>query len=310
MMTLRHILFALERLRDISERVTGTNFGLTGMSLAEQGWFMPDGHLTHVHAPFLDSEEEVEVTVDEDAGLYRYVSAQRGARVVTRPLSEIALYRANPDAILEHLASLLAIRQTATARRQCLVNGHLWYLGEFRIGNTPASAPIFYGRALSAVPANLLEEKLTDSRHEHAGIVLTPNLPARPIATRHPLRLLDDFLHAADGRECFDLPALTRVLTGKPADAANVAEEWFDEPGGELKLRHLLKPEKFIGIQKAIIALFWRARDGDCLAWTQDVKNQSGSVADTLDKAMGGKERRELFIERTPLRGCYRLRRR
>ncbi len=309
MTTLRHILFALERLRDISERVTRANLGLTGMNRVDHAGFIPDGHLTHVLAPFLDSEEEVEVTVDEDSGVYRYVSPQRGTRLVTRPLAEISLYRVNPDVILDHLATLLNIRQTVTSRRQCLVAGHLWYLGEFRIGNMPASAPIFYGRALGAAPASLLEERLTDGRHEHAGIVLTPFLPARPIATRHPLRRLDDFLHTADGKEFFDLPALTRVLTGKPAGAADIAEEWFDEPGGELKLRHLPKPEKFTGIQKNIIALFWRSRDGDCLEWTQDVKTQSGSVSPTLDTAMGGNETRERFIERVS-RGCYRLRRR
>ncbi len=309
MLTLRHILFTLERFRDFSERVTSANLGLTGMSLVDHAWLIPEGYLTHMSAPFLDSEEEVEVTVDEDAGTYRYVSPQRGARVVTRPLAEISLYRVNPDAVIEHLAALLNIRQTVTSRRQCLVAGHLWYLGEFRIGNTPASAPIYYGRALSAAPSTLLEEKLTDSRHEHAGIVLTPFLPTRSIATRHPLRLLDELLHITDGKEFFDLPALTRVLTGKPAGTTDLAEEWFDEPGGELKLRHLLKPEKFTGIQKNIIALFWRARDGDCLEWTQDIKTQSGSVSPTLDAAMGGKENRERFIERVS-RGCYRLRRR
>jgi len=309
MMTLRHILLALERLRDISGRVTSANLGLTSMNLAGHAWFMPDGHLTHVPAPFLDSEEEVEVTLDEDAGIYRYVSPQRGTRLVTRPLAEISLYKVNPDAVLGDMASLLGMHQTVKSRRACLVAGHLWYLGEFRIGSTPASAPIFYGRALSAAPIALLEEKLIDGRHEHAGIVLSPSLPTKPIATLHPVRQLDDFLLAADGKEFFDLPALTRALTGKPADAAAVADEWFDEPGGELKLRHLLKSVTFTGFQKNIIAIFWRARNGECLEWTQEVKTQSGSVAPTLDAAMGGKERRELFIERVS-RGCYQLRRR
>ena len=310
MVTLRQILHALERFREISDRATLANLGLIGMNLADHPWFIPDGHLTHVPAPFLDSDEEVEIKVDEDAGLYRYVSPQRGARVVTRPLAEIHLYRVNPDAILGDMASLLGIYQTVKSRRTCLVAGHLWYLGDFRIGSTPASAPIFYGRALSSAPVTLLKEKLTDSIHEHAGIVLTPSLPTWSIVTRYPVRLLDDFLHAADDKEFFDLSALTRALTGKPAGTAEVADEWFDEPGGVLKLRHFPKPVTFTGYQKNIIAIFWRSRDGDCLEWTQDVKTQSGSVADTLDKAMGGKTRRELFIERTALRGCYRLRRR
>ncbi len=309
MPTLRHLLLALERFREISERVTSANLGLSGMNLAGHPWFMPDGCLTHVLAPFLDSEEEVEVTLDEEAGVYRYMSPQRGARVVTRPLAEISLYRVNPDAILGDMASLLGIYQTVKSRRACLVAGHLWYLGEFRIGSSPASAPMFYGRALSAAPAGALEERLLDGIHEHAGIVLTPILPTRPIATRHRLRLLDDFLYVDDGKEAFDLSALTQVLTGKPARAAEVAEEWFDEPGGVLKLRHLPKPVAFTGFQKNIIAMFWRARDGECLEWTQDVKTQSGSVAPTLDAAMGGKENREMFIERVS-RGCYRLRRR
>lgn len=303
------ILHVLERLRDVSEPITSAIVGLTAMANASPQWFIPDGHLTHVPVPFLDSEDEVEVTVDEEAGQYRYVSVQRSRRVVTRPLAEIILYQINLNAILDHLVSMLNIHQTATARRQCLVPGHLWYLGDFRIGNTPASAPIFYGRALSAVPAGLLEVKLNSAIYEHAGIVLTSHIPTTTFAARHPPRLLDDFLHTAVEAEFFDVPALTRVLTGTSSPEHGHADEWFDEICGRLKLRHLQKAETFVGIQKNIIAMYWRARDGDCLEWTQDVKTQSGSVATTLDKAMGGKKRRELFINHTGTRGCYRLRR-
>ncbi len=303
------VLIALERLREVSDVVTGANIGLTAMAGAGPRWFIPDGHLTHVVVPFLDSDDEVEVTVNEDTQQYQYVSLQQSRRVVTRPLAEIILYQVNLNAILDHLASMLNIRQTATTRRQCLVPGHLWYLGEFRIGNTAASAPIFYGRALSAAPSSLLEERLTSAIHEHAGIVLTPNIPTTTFSTRHPPRSMNDFLHTVDGNETFDVVALTRVLTGASSAEHGQADESFDEIEGRLKLRHLPKTETFSGIQKKIIAIFWRARDGDCLEWTQDVKTQSGSVATTLDKAMGGKERRELYIEHTGTRGCYRLRR-
>jgi hypothetical protein len=303
------VLHALERLRDVSERVTRANLGLTAMATANSQWFIADGHLTHVPVPFLDCEDESEVMIDEGAGHYHYFSLQRSRCKVTRPLAEIILYQINLNAILDSLASLLNIRQTATSRRQCLVPGHLWYLGEYRIGKTQASAPIFYGRALSAAPAGLLQEKLTSSIHEHAGIVLTPSIPTTIFATRHPPRLLDDFLYTDDGSEFFDTSALTRVLADVSSTEHGHADEWFDEVKGRLKLRHLAKHETFVGFQKNIIALFWRARDGDSLEWTQDVKSQSGSVAPTLDKAMGGKERRELFIEHTGTRGCYRLRR-
>lgn len=64
----------------------------------------------------------------------------------------------------------------------------------------------------------------------------------------------------------------------------------------------------FDGIQAKVIEIFWAARDAAPLSWSADVKQRSGSVAPTLDKAMGGKARREQFIE-TVSRGRYRLRR-
>lgn len=306
MTMLRSMLFALERLHTPSDRVLGTNIGGTHVVLATHECLMPDGHLTHVMAPFLDSDEEVEVEIDEAAGVYRYFSPRQRTRVVTRPLAEIALYRFRLDAIFDHLTTLLDIRPTATTRRRCLVDGHLWYLGAFRIGK--ASAPVFYGRALPAAPAGSIETALADYLLGSGGVVLTPTVPRLALPLRRQLRAIDDLLYMEDGQERFDLDGLGRILSGLPAESENLPDEWFDEAQGRLKLRHLPEAKSFEGIQKKIISIFWKARDGAPLRWTEDVKAQSGSVAPTLDKAMGGKEKREPYIDLV-MRGHYRLRR-
>ncbi len=297
------VLVALERLRDVSDVVTSANIGLTAMTRAGPRWFIPDGYLTHVVVPFLDSDDEVEVTVDEDAQQYQYVSLQQSRRVVTRPLAEIVLYQVNLNAIFDHLASMLNIRQTATTHRQCLVPGHLWYLGEFRIGSTPASAPIFYGRALSAAPASLLQEKLTSAIHEHAGIVLTPSLPTAKFTARHQSHVLDDFLLTDDEAESFDVDSLTRVLAGKLSPVQYLR-------GNLLMLPHFSGARLLSDERKAIVKAAW-GLDGAAPPITKwvDVNVIANTGYQSFDDAFEKDPvKRDEIFERVD-RGKYRLRR-
>ncbi len=306
---LRRFLFLLERLPTVLDPILGMDVGTSDAIQDHHHWLVPDGHLTHVMVPFLDSEEEVEVEADADAKTYTYRSPQQHGRIVTRPLDEIAIYRIHLDAVLDHVTALLKIRPTATTQRRCLVSEHLWYLGALRIGTTQVSVSIFYGRALQAAPDGVIVAKLADPLLGDGGIVLTPVAPEITLPLRRELRAIDDLLYVHDGQELFNLDALGRILSGMPADAGDFGPEWFDEASGRLMLRHLAQPVTFKGYQKKIISIFWKARDGAPLRWTEDVMAQSGSSLSTLDKAMGGREKRELCIDRLLPRGNYRLRR-
>lgn len=302
-------LHCLEQMRTMGSTLIGSQLGSFGCTLLDQRWIASIGYLSHIDVEVWDDvKKEVEVEIDEAAGRYTYPNPHRPKVILGGPLAEITRYRFQHEPFFDHLATLLGIEPRFSGRRRCLVDHHLWYLGDIRIGGGRAFAPVFFGRLLKRAPADEICAKLADPAFGTGGVVLALTDPKLALPHGHQMRAVVDLLIVKDGVECFDLPMLERILGGLPADPADEPEEWLDAKTGRLKLKHLDAPVMFEGIQAKIIALFWKARDGAPLSWTSDVKSQSGSVAPTLDKAMGGKERRELFIE-TVTRGKYRLRR-
>ena len=69
-------LARLEGLRTTQARVLFTLLGRGRGAFLQRGWVTPGDYLTHVMVPFFGSEQEVEVQIDEDAGVYRYRSLQ------------------------------------------------------------------------------------------------------------------------------------------------------------------------------------------------------------------------------------------
>jgi len=69
-------------------------------------WLVTAGYQTHLLVPVRDGHEDVEVEIDKDAGVFRYWSPGRKSCVVSRPLSEIALYAFNVDVWLDELTDV------------------------------------------------------------------------------------------------------------------------------------------------------------------------------------------------------------
>ena len=299
----------LEQLPGVDRTLIGSTLAELRQTLFDQRWIVPIGYLSHVDVEVWDEvREEVEVEIDEAASLYRYPHPHQRRVIFSRPLTDITRYRFQLDAFFDRVAQMLGIEPRFAGRRRCLIGHHLWYLGDLRIGSSHAFAPVFFGRRLKALPAEQITTALSDLAFGTGGVVLALTDPKLALPNGHQVRAVADLLIVEDGVEQFDLPVLERILVGLPADPADEPEEWFDAKTGRLQLKHLEAPVMFEGIQAKIIELFWKAQDGAPLSWTAEVKGRSGSVAPTLDKAMGGKERRELFIE-IVTRGKYRLRR-
>ena len=85
-------LARLEGVHATQSEVLFTPLGRGRGAFIQRGWITPGDYLTHVMVPFFGSEQEVEVEIDEDAGVYRYRSLQVQGRIVVEPLAEIALY--------------------------------------------------------------------------------------------------------------------------------------------------------------------------------------------------------------------------
>lgn len=303
---LESFFWALERAYRVEESVLGLHLGYDLPTFLQRGWLRPDGYLTHTMIPFLDSEELVEVEVDEVAGVFYYLSPQRRDQRCSRPLDEIALYQLQLPKVLDEVRQLLTIEPSQVSRRPCLIDNHLWHLGNVRLAGTHTFAPLFVGRQLHRTPHALLQQTLADPLFDTGGIVLTLIGESLPLPRQHQCRAWTDFLREENGITTWDTQAMDRMLRGWSAEASNEPAEWFEEKTGYLKLNHLEKAVKFTGIQKKIITVFWNARHTSSLTWVE-VRRLSNSAAKELERAFGGNKPWSLFFERVSY-GHYRLR--
>lgn len=154
----------LDRLQTSDQTLAGAHLkGRLATALQQRGWLAPIGYFSHIDVEVLDDVyEEVEVTIDEVAGCYSYPHPYRPAFVFNEPLAEISRYRFQWQPFFDHLASLLSIEPRFASRRRCLVDHHLWYLGDLRVGNRHALAPVFFGRRLKDAPAEQVTSALSD----------------------------------------------------------------------------------------------------------------------------------------------------
>lgn len=295
-------LIALERARKLDDLlVAGELRGFTEMFLARR-WIVVDGYQTSLLAPVLDTEEEVDVVIDEDARTFSYRSCGWRSRQITRPLSEITLYAPNVDAWLDELTNIFDIETARRARKRELIEAHLWHLGDLRIGRTHQFAPLYVARRLGQCTSDW-EVVLRDQVRPSQGIVLTATDVDLELPNSHQARALASLL--VDGLEetrC-NLEVLDRLLKGSSADANQ--DEYFDERTGVLKLTHMDEAKTFAeGYQRAVIALYWKARHEHSVKWS-DARTRTNCGRDP-DSVFGKGVWRE-WLENVG-HGLYRIR--
>ena len=210
-----HLRFftAIDRLSSLDTPVLATTFGRDRSQLLQRGWITDEGHLTHVMAPFLDSECEVEIEADPEAGYYRYRSPLDG-RTVVQPLNEIALCGIQIERWLTDLARMVGIEDRRRASRPCLTPQHLWHLGDLRVAGTHDFAPVFVGRAWARAQAVNTSSVLADPAWSRGGVILQARQVQADLPRDHVIRALDEFVHPDDGQDVFDASAFDRVLRG------------------------------------------------------------------------------------------------
>ena len=303
---LTETLQRLDRLDTMDGTLFGSELRSFGRVLLDKGWIAAIGYFSHIDVEVMDDIfEEVEVTVDEAAGLYTYPHPFRRKVILSGSLAEVTRYRFQREPFFDHLATLLGIEPRFAGRRRCLVEHHLWYLGEIRVGHSHAFAPIFFGRRLKDVSAEQITSALSDPAFGSGGVVLALKDPKTAMPNGHQVRAVTDLLIVEDGVEQFDLPMLERILVGLPADPEDEPEEWFDPKTGGLRLRHLQETAYFSGIQLQIVEFFWKSRDGAPLSWAE-VKRRTFTASKGIDDAFKGRDWSQ-WIERVG-HGKLRLR--
>lgn len=300
-------LIAIDRLSSLATPVLATMLGRDCSQFLQRGWVTAEGHLTHVMAPFLDSECEVEIEADPDAGCYRYRSPLDG-RTVVQPLNEIALYGIQIEPWLADLARLIGIEDRRRASRPCRTPQHLWHLGELRVAGTHDFAPVFVGRAWMRAPSAETSAALADSVWPRGGVILQACRSHAVLPRDHVIRALDEFVRVDGGQDVFDASAFDRVLRGyvTPSGAPEPVE-FFQ--GNRLKLPHFPESRELSAERAKIIKQMWSA-DGKAapeVSWAE-VNRVANTGYQSFDDAFGGKAEREDVIALVK-RGKYRIRR-
>lgn len=296
-------LVVLERARTLDARLVADELRGHAAAFLSRRWIVADGHQTSILVPVMDSEEEVEVDIDDGSGTFSFRSPGLRSRIITRPLSEIAIYAFNVDAWLDEIAALIDIEPARRARKREVLDEHLWHLGDVRVGRTHQFAPIYVARRLDSCASDW-RKALIDGRRPSQGIVLTAFETEADLPNSHQSCCIDNLLvNGADGVVC-DFEILNRLLQGRAADASD-PDEYFDERTGELKLACVDGAKLFKGKQLAVIAVLWKARHQHSVKW-----------ADVMTRAACGKDPDSVFgpdwntwLERVAgPRGHYRLR--
>lgn len=306
-------LGAIERSRCSSSLALASELGLSwcGQAFLQRGWIAQRGYLTHVPVPVLDTEQDVEVQIDLQAQVYSYRSPQYRARILQRPLADIALYAFEMDAWLADLAALMGIEQRRQpACRVCFAD-HLWHLGDLRIAGTHEFAPVFVTRAWERAPHSQVRAVLEDPIWPRGGIVLRylhqQRLPIS-LPREHVMRGLDEFVGTDNGQDVFDASAFDRVLRGRATTGAKPEPEQFLQ-GTRLRLPHFAQSRVLPHKQAEIVRLMWgvQGRPAPDMSWSE-VKAKTDTGCQSFDDAFGGKAEREDVIAMVK-RGRYRLRR-
>jgi hypothetical protein len=306
-----HIAFlaALDQAGDLAKPVCAYRMGRCGDDFVERRWLRPaHAYLTRQMVSFLDSEIEVEVEIDEDAGVYRYRSPQWRSRILTRPLSEIALHDFCVDAWLHDLGEWIGLEQP-DAKAQARILGHLWHLGNFRVCKTAEPAPVLVARRLQSASPEVLLSALADPAWARRGIVLMHERPSHPLLGIHEARALSEFIKKQEGRDQFDSAALARVLRSlMPPGAFEERTQYLD--GDDLKLPHFESASRLSPVRARIVRASW-GTDGHpppVVTWAE-IKIKANSSYQSFDDAFrDGKLKREEVFDLVE-RGKYRLRR-
>ena len=299
----------IERVRSVEPRVISTTVGHHCAEFVRRRWVVEDGYLTRVMVPFLDSEEEVEADIDEDAGVFRYRSPQQRSRIVTRPLSDIVLYALRIDTWLTDLCSLIGIEPRQLSQRRTRVPDHLWHLGNARIAGTHDFAPVFVGRLWERAPAAETTPVLCDAAWPRGGVLLRHRPSSDSLPRDHVMRSLIDFIRVEDGQDVFDASAFDRVLRGFVTSNGDAEPEQFLQ-GTRVKLPHFEKSRLVSDTRAAILKFMWgvEGKTPPAMKWAE-VKSKVDCGYRSFDEAFGDKATREEYLLLVKAGGHYQVRR-
>lgn len=261
------------------------------------------GYASHILVPAREDEIEVDIEVDTGNELAWYRCPETRIRRSV-PLDEARLLQLAPDWIKDSLCDGLNIPQHLR-RHQVIEHDRLWLLGSAIIDRAPTS--IYLARSMKTSCDSILQ-KLGEQTTPPSALVISLNPPpvdsvAFPAHTH--LALLDKLYVTGENSARINIAYLEHLLSGSPDGEARPDSYLLrHEDSVELCLRG--RKGTFSGIQGEIIAFMWenRAVEGG-FSW-KEITNKTHAQSRGIDDAMGGKSRRELWVERVS-HGKFRI---
>ena len=298
-------LATLERAPKVDSRVMAPALGQCRAEFLRRGWVTFSDYLSHIMVPFLDSDQEVEVEIDDDAGVFRYRSPQQRGRIVEKPLADITLHAFQVEVWLNELVTLIGIEPRKLSTRRARVAGHLWHLGDMRIIGTHDFAPVFVGRQLGQASVSDITVALCDPHWERGGIALRHHLDTAVLQREHVARWIGDIIQADEsGLDVFDAKAFDRVLRGFMTPSG-MPEPEQSLHKNLLKLPHFESARELSPERAKIIKVMWGI-DGKVppgMSWVE-VNRQANTGYQSFDDAFG--DDRKNIVEKIS-RGKYRV---
>lgn len=272
--------------------------------LLEHKALVDAGYASHVRVPAFDDEVEVEIEIGtaRNCATYRCPETRKRRDI---PLEEARLLQISRDWTSKQISDALAIPEHLK-RNDVLMHDTLWKLGACVLDRKVT--PIFLARALKTRSDEILHALEQQALEPGAVLLSVYSLPLTQLALPHQMHLVtlnDAFVASEDGYSA-NLRYLGKLVTGMPvADKQEDTHTFkWNNDAGELCLAG--RKQTFFKLQAKIINYLWDRRDDESGSTWCEISSATHAGSRGIDDAMGGKKRREEWIE-TVSRGRYRL---
>lgn len=263
----------------------------------------PAGFASHIFIPTRDGDIDVEIEVDTKKNLAWYKCPETHKRRSV-PLDEARLLQISQEWLKTHLCDGLGM-PAHHRRMQLLEHDALWHLGSAVIDRAPTN--VYLARSMKTRCDNIVQ-KLHSQPTPPSAIVISvhaPPIASAAIPAYTHVAMVDKLYITGENGARINLSYLEFLLGGS-SDGMSLSESYLKRRGNSVELCLRGRKGSFSGIQADIITLLWEKRGFEGgLSW-KEIADKTHSGARGIDDAMGGKERRETWIDRAA-HGKYRI---
>ncbi len=298
----------LDSLQDLRTEFFENKLQRYRLELIKRAWVRVDGYLDYHMVDFLGADLEVEIEIDEAADVYRYQNPRNRRHTVVAPLWEVSCYKVCMDKWLDDLSDFIGIESSRKSSKREQISGHLWHLGEVRVGSTHRFAQVYIARRSQDLISDQIKAVLDDKVDPGNGILFVDK-PSNPkLFGEHIERCIADLVQFDGSQSTFDREGLDRILLRSASITAQSApDEFFD--GNLLKLAHMSAPIKLTKETTKIVAQAWGSpeKKPPVVSW-REVCQQINSGYASFEDAFGSPAKLAQVFDRVG-RGQYRIRR-